>query len=105
VCHEISRLFSADKSQQIKIGLCRPTFIVHLHWALNNATPTKNEPIVHKYVGTLDVTMQEVVLMTEVQSFHQLTHQRTDMSSSKRHQTRLKQTHQIMIHVLKDQIK
>ena len=34
-----------------------------------------NQPIVDKYVGTLDVTVQEVVLMTTVQSFHQLTHQ------------------------------
>jgi len=72
---------------------------------MRDRRPTENhEPIVDEYVGALDVPVQEVILMTEAESFHELAHQWADMSRTKRYQTTLQQTHQIMIHVLKHQI-
>jgi len=39
VCHEIGRFLSADKSWPRKVGRCRPTFIVRLHWPLGAPIP------------------------------------------------------------------
>ena len=60
--------------------------------------------VVEQDVGALDVAVEEVARVTEEQSFQQLLHERRNVALAQRHQTRLEQTHQVVVHVLKDQV-
>ncbi len=49
--------------------------------------------------------MKEVLLVAVIQSFQQLPHERLDVALVEVHKTRLQQAHQIVVHVLKHQVK
>jgi len=58
-------------------------------------------PIVEQNVRTFDVTMKEVSFVAESKAVNQLFHERRYMTLSERHKSRLEQSHQVMVHVLK----
>ena len=60
--------------------------------------------IVEQYVGALDVAVQEVALVTVVESVEQLLHERRDAGIVEVNQARLEQTHQVVVHVLEHQV-
>ena len=60
--------------------------------------------VVEQDVGALDVAMEKVARVAEVQTIKQLLHEGRNVALSERDKTRLKQTHQVVIHVLKDQV-
>ena len=60
--------------------------------------------VVEQYVGALDVAMQKVALMAVVESVKQLLHERRDARLVEVHQSRLQQTHQVVVHVLEHQV-
>ena len=62
-------------------------------------------PVVHEYVGTLDVSVEEVLLVTEVEAVEQLLHAGRNVVLVKVDEPRLEQTHQVVVHVLKHQVK
>lgn len=62
-------------------------------------------PVVEKYVRAFDVSVQEIVLMAVVQTFHQLAHEAADVLVGELDQARLQQAHQVMVHILKHQVK
>lgn len=49
--------------------------------------------------------MQEVVLVAVVQTLHQLAHKAADMLMGELDQARLQEAHQVVVHVLKHQVK
>lgn len=62
-------------------------------------------PVVEKYVGAFDVSVQEVFLVAVVQTFHQLPHEAADVIMGELDQAGLQKAHQVMVHVLKHQVK
>lgn len=62
-------------------------------------------PVVEQDVGALDVPVQEVLLVAVVQALHELPHEAADVLLGEGHQARLQQPHQVMVHVLKYQVK
>lgn len=48
--------------------------------------------------------MQKVLLVAVIETLQQLTHEGLDVALIEMHQTRLQQSHQVMVHVLKYQI-
>lgn len=81
----------------------------YLHKEHYNITPGvhffHSLPVVEQDVGAFDVSVKEVVLMTVVQTLHQLAHEAADVLMGELDQARLQQTHQVMVHVLKHQVK
>lgn len=62
-------------------------------------------PVVEQYVGAFDVSVEEVVFMAVVQTLQQLAHEAADVLMGELDQAWLQQTHQVMVHVLKHQVK
>lgn len=64
-----------------------------------------SSPVVEQDVGAFDVSVKEVVLVAVVQTLHQLAHEAADVLVGELDQARLQQTHQVVVHVLKHQVK
>ena len=83
-------------------------FVTHelINLSLNTALTCRMRVslVVEQYVGALDVAMQEVALMAVVESVKQLLHERRDARLVEVHQSRLQQTHQVVVHVLEHQV-
>lgn len=62
-------------------------------------------PVVQQDVGAFDISVQKIVLVAVVQALHQLAHEAANMLMGELHQARLQQAHQVMVHVLEDQVK
>lgn len=68
-------------------------------------SPINPSPVVEQDVGAFDVSVQEVVLMAVVQTLHELAHEAADVLMGKLDQAGLQQSHQVVVHVLKHQVK
>lgn len=62
-------------------------------------------PVVHENIGTLDVTMQEVLAVTVIQAVQQLLHNARIVHLVEIDHSRFQQAHQVVIHVFEHQIK
>lgn len=62
-------------------------------------------PVVEQYIWAFDVSVQKVVLVAVVQALHQLAHKAANVLLRELDHARLQQTHQIVVHVLKHQVK
>lgn len=61
--------------------------------------------VIEQDVGALDIPVQEVLLVAVIQSFQQLPHERLDVALVEVHEARLQEAHQVVVHVLKHQVK
>lgn len=61
--------------------------------------------VIEQNIGALNVSMKKVLLVAVIESLQQLSHERLYVALIKMNETRLKQTHQVVIHVLKYKIK
>lgn len=64
----------------------------------------ERSPVVEQDVGALDVPVQEVLLVAVVQALQQLPHERADVVLVEVDQAGLQQAHQVVVHVLEDQV-
>ena len=60
--------------------------------------------VVEQNIGALDVSVQEVLLVAVIETLQQLSHERLDVALVEMNQARLKQTHQVMVHVFENKI-
>ena len=58
-------------------------------------------PIVEENVWTLDVSMEEVTLVTESKAIQQLFHERRYVTLPEWYKSGLQQPHQVVVHVFK----
>lgn len=60
--------------------------------------------VIEQNVRTLDVSVQEVLLVAVIQAFQQLSHERLNVALVEVDQAGLEQTHQVVVHVFKYKI-
>lgn len=60
--------------------------------------------VIEQNIRALDVSMQKVLLVAVIEALQQLSHERLDVALVEMDQARLKQTHQVVIHVFKHKI-
>lgn len=77
----------------------------HIKIHLQQLLQINSLPVVEQYVGAFDISVKEVVLMAVVQTLHQLAHEAANVLMGELDQAWLQQAHQVMVHVLKHQVK
>lgn len=60
--------------------------------------------VIEQNIGAFDVSVQEILLVTVIKALQQLPHERLDVVLVEVDQARLEQSHQIVVHVFKNQI-
>ncbi len=79
-------VLGAEEARQAKVG--------QLNLAL----------VVHENVGALDVPVEEVVAVAVAETVEQLPHDVTDVRLAEVHQAAFQQAHQVVVHVLEDEV-
>lgn len=60
--------------------------------------------VIEQNVGAFDVSVKEILLVAVIKALQQLSHERLDVALVEVDQARLQQSHQIVVHVFKNQI-
>lgn len=60
--------------------------------------------VIEQNIGAFDVSVQEILLVAVIKALQQLPHERLDVVLVEVDQARLEQSHQIVVHVFKNQI-
>ena len=106
---QVPLIISMVKPRQTKISQLQlpPTaemkYTIHIFISLS-LSPFFNQLVVDEDVGALEVTMEEVSLVAEVESLHQLQSEALDVLLCELHHPTLQQTHQVVVTVLKHQV-
>lgn len=69
-----------------------------------NAAHTEDSLVIEQNIGTLDVSVQKVLLVAVIEALEQLSHERLDVALGEMDQTGLQQTHQVVVHVFKHKV-
>lgn len=60
--------------------------------------------VIEQNIGAFDVSVQEILLVAVIKALQQLPHERLDVVLVEVDQARFEQSHQIVVHVFKNQI-
>lgn len=75
--------------------------LIRQKYKLNNA---EDLLVIEQNIGAFDVSVQEILLVAVIKALQQLPHERLDVVLVEVDQARLEQSHQIVVHIFKNQI-
>lgn len=65
---------------------------------------TEDSLVIEQNIGALDVSMQKILLVAVIKALQQLSHERLNVALIEMDEARLKQSHQIVVHIFKYEI-
>ena len=71
----------------------------------NETSSSENSLVIHEDIRAFDVSVEEVFTVAVGKALQELKHNASDVFLGEIHHSRLQQTHKIVIHVFKDEVK